>query len=361
MLTERAARGWVDDPDAARDLVRLVLAAAGHTPPAKPLPPEQFRAPTPEPLSGADAARWAELEPLVYDGPADDLVVRGTIEYLCDGERSLTRVQRAGTRIRLSDEGDVPLLMTDGVTVWQRGDDAMIASPHRGPVYSAGDGIELAFHRRREDVQLFGFGQPIGPITPAEHLGRAAWSFAFAAPRHKPNDMRVIIDAATGLILQQQFGDFSLARWTELVTNGPLDPSIFVWGGPVQTQRAMRAARRRVHEADMADRGGWFGEHVTAQPLMNGGDPIEVLLHDWDPDGGFQASLDRGLQGSLARRRRSSEWWNLGWSQVTHRWSDKHWDWALAVWDTGRSDETRLDSSALAALVTALGSSLTDR
>jgi hypothetical protein len=59
------------------------------------------------------------------------------------------------------------------------------------------------------------------------------------------------------------------------------------------------------------------------------------------------------VDGALARRPRSTAWWRLGWSEVTHRWSDDEWDWALAVWDEDQA--SRLDASAIAGLVRALG------
>jgi hypothetical protein len=43
----------------------------------------------------------------------------------------------------------------------------MIASRYPGPAW-AGEGSELARHRRREDVKVFGFGRPIGPTEHTE-------------------------------------------------------------------------------------------------------------------------------------------------------------------------------------------------
>jgi hypothetical protein len=61
----------------------------------------------------------------------------------------------------------------------------MIASRYPGPAW-VGEGSELARHRRREDVKVFGFGRPIGPIEHTEYLGRPAWPFAFGAPARSP-------------------------------------------------------------------------------------------------------------------------------------------------------------------------------
>jgi hypothetical protein len=44
--------------------------------------------------------------------------------------------------------------------------------------------------------------------------------------------MRLIVDAATGLVREQRFGEVSIARWTMFVTGEPADPTLFRWGGP---------------------------------------------------------------------------------------------------------------------------------
>ncbi len=352
-LTRRGLDGWIaDDSGAVPDLVRLVLANAGHQPPPRHLPPPEFRQPSPAPLSAEDAVIWAGLEPLIYDGPEDEVVVRGRIEHEVGGQRTIVLVHRAGTRSRLADENGTPWLLTDGDTMWRRRDGGMVAEPHQGDAW-ADNGSDLAGRRSREETDLFGFGQPIGPITRTEFLGRAAWRFAFAAPAHKPYDMHVVVDADTGLVLEQRFGDSSVARWTEFVTDERVDPALFRWDGPSTTVDALRAAGQREHDADMAARAAWFAEHVTAQPLSTAGEGVEVMLHDWDSDGGFQAWLDGGLSGSLARRPRSGAWWPLEWSDVTHRWSDEQWDWALSIWDEDES--TSFDAAAVADLARRLG------
>jgi hypothetical protein len=353
VLARRAEAGRPDDPEAVPDMLRLVLTAAGHRPPPKPVPPPEFRQPSPEPLSDADAAVWAELEPLVYDGPDDEVLVRGRIEELRNGNRSVTLVHVAGARARLSDEGGQPWLISNGVTIWRWSEGGWIGAPYDGPAWS-GRGGELAHHRSRRDVDLFGFGQPTGPIERTEYLGRPAWRFAFAAPAHKPYDMHVVIDAATGLTLEQRFGDsVVIARWTVFVTGERMDPALFQWDRPSTSIEEVRAAQRRQHEADMARRAAWFANHVTDEPLSIAGESIGVLLHRWLVDGSFDASLDGGLDGALARRPRSTAWWRLGWSEVTHRWSDDKWDWALAIWNEDQA--SRLDASAIAGLVRALG------
>lgn len=347
-LFQQAASGWIDDEDAALDVVRLVVAAAGHEPPPAQRPPR-----APPPLSTADARIWRDLDPLVFGELAPDTTVRGVIEQVTDDEHARMDVWLAGRRARLSDGPDEPWLITDGVTTWRRSDGGMAAADYVDRRW-AGRGSELAHHRSRDDVESFGFGQPVGPFRRVEYLGRAAWQFAFAAPPHKPFDMAVVVDAETGLLLERRFGDHSLARWTSFVTGEPVDPGAFHWDGPVVPAAQLRAAADREHEADMARRQEWFRANVTDQPIGPAGQPVRVLLHEWSGDGSFQASLDGALDGGLARRPRSATWWNLGWSNVTHRWSDSRWDWALSVWDP--FDAGAFDQAALAELRRTLGS-----
>jgi hypothetical protein len=87
---------------------------------------------------------------------------------------------------------------------------------------------------------------------------------------------------------------------------------------------------------------------VAALPLRLELD-VDVLVHLHQPDGSFQASLGESGLGSLARRPSSEQDWDLGWSDVQHRWSADGWDWALSIHDD------RLTESGLARLKQALG------
>lgn len=55
--------------------------------------------------------------------------------------------------------------------------------------------------------------------------------------------------------------------------------------------------------------------------------------------GAFEASLDDARLGLLARRPRSDETWNLGWSAPAHRWSTARWDWTLGFPDARPTPE----------------------
>ena len=233
-LMERAVQGWADEGvDAAPDAVRLVMAWAGHL-----LPPDtsnEDKAPV-TPLSAHDQGVWDRLDPLMVDGPRHPVSVRGRILSEVVGEPPThTDVVRDGPRSRLSGTRGDPWLVSDGATTWERWDGTeMVASPYSGEHWH-GDGSELACRRSREEVELFDFGTPIGPIERVRCLERDAWSFRFASPPHKPCDMRVVVDAETGLVLEQRFGDYAVSRWTDFRVGEPAPDDLFVWDGPAAT------------------------------------------------------------------------------------------------------------------------------
>ncbi len=344
-LTVRAVLGWQEeDEDAAPDVVRLVMAWAGHR-----LPPDLSRedkAPVLA-LAAEDQLVWDRLRPLMIEGPGDPVSVQGRIvAEVRGGEPAHTDVVLDGPRVRLSGSRGAPWLVTDGVTTWERFENEMVASPFDGHEW-CGDGSELAARRSEQDIDLFDFGTPIGPITRLSYLDRDAWSLRFAAPAHKPCDMQVVVDAATGLVLEKRFGDYSLTRWTGVRVGEPVQDEVFVWSGPVVTGQELVDRDRREHRAAMAEADAWFAANVTSQPLLWDGEPVGVRVMGVEGDGGFTASLSDGLDGSIARRPRDEAWWNLGWARVSARWSDGQWDWALSLW--GWSDpDPRADEQVAA-------------
>ena len=330
-LAQRATTGWQDEPEAVPDLVKLLMAWAGHRMPPGPVTPEPHRHVEIRPLSAEDAATWRRLDPLMVDGPAHRVSVHGHISHTTDRETSVLEAFRDGDRSRLIGEDGRAWVISDGVTTWRMDDDGMVASPYDGETW-AGQGLELASRRTRDDMDVFGFGTPIGPIKATVYLGRPAWSFRFAAPAHKPFDMAVIVDDETGFVLEQRYGDHSVDRWTSFDTSADMPDDLFTWTGPTRSRADIHAEREQKHEQDMAARAAWFADNVTPRPLHLAGEIAIVTLHDWHADGSFESSFDAGATGgSLARRRRDDSWWNLGWSDVSARWSDDTWDWALSL------------------------------
>jgi hypothetical protein len=132
-------------------------------------------------------------------------------------------------------------------------------------------------------------------------------------------------------VLQQRNDGFgTVTEWVELVVGEPLDPGLFTWTGPVRSAADEQAEWRAAHDRDMAERRRWFSDSVAPLPIA-----IELLadvdLHVYDDaTGGFEASFGHGF-GSLARRPRSDEPWELHWERVQHRWSTPQWDWAVSM------------------------------
>lgn len=199
-LAQRAATGWQDDPEVAPDLVKLLMAWAGHRMPPGPATPEPHRHVEPRPLSAEDADTWRRRDLLMVDGPAHRVSVHGHISHTAGGETSVFEAFRDGDRSRVVGEDGRVWAISDGATTWRMSDDGMVASPYDGETW-AGQGLELTSRRTREDMDVFGFATPIGPIEATTCLGRPAWSFRFAAPAHKPFDMAVVVDDETGLVL----------------------------------------------------------------------------------------------------------------------------------------------------------------
>jgi hypothetical protein len=195
---------------------------------------------------------------------------------------------------------------------------------------------------RRDATAWLGndFTRPTGPIRRTRFLARPAWEVELAPPRHKPHPMQWVVDAAIGIVLQQRNDGFgSVTEWTELVVGEPLDASLFGWDGPTRDEADLRAAQLSEDEADMAARRDWFTASVASLPL-----PMHMLagvrVHTYDSlTGAFEASIEAGGLGTLERRPRSSEPWELGWHEVQHRWTDDTWDWALSVYDTTFGEE----------------------
>lgn len=186
---------------------------------------------------------------------------------------------------------------------------------------------------RRDSNEFAGddFTRPTGPAGATTFLGRAAWTIELAPPARKPHPMQLVVDADTGVILQQRNDAYgSVDEWVEFVVGEPLDSHLFRWDGPTRSAQDQRAVRDAEHEADGQRRRRWFADNVTARPLRVELDVPVWWVHEYDDDtGAFQASLGTDPTGLLARRPTSPEPWELGWSEVGYRWSSRGWDWAV--------------------------------
>ena len=148
-----------------------------------------------------------------------------------------------------------------------------------------------------------------------------------APPPHKPHPMQLVIDAETGIVLQQRNDGFATVdEWVEFVAGEDLDPALFTWTGPTRTRADQRAVWDAEHRAEMTRREEWFASRVAPTPLRVELDVIP-LVHEYDDvTGAFQASLGDHFIGMLARRPRSDDPCT-GWSEPGHVWSTARWQW----------------------------------
>ncbi|MEO7261525.1 MAG: hypothetical protein ABI047_09770 [Jatrophihabitantaceae bacterium] len=265
-------------------------------------------------------------------------------------EPVLTRAWRSGRRVRLERPDGRPSLIVNEQSCWQfRGDEPVPVESPSSVVMYQGNGTQLL--RRRDAGEFTGddFTRPTGPVSSTTFLGRGAYTVELAPPAHKPFPLQLVVDAETGLVLQQRNDGFgSVDEWIEIVVGEPLDDQLFRWQGPSRSEADERAEHEQEWQADRAERADWFRANVAALPLRLELD-LSVYVHVREPDGSFEASIGDSHLGALARRPSSEQDWQLGWSEVQHRWSCDGWDWALSIY------QEAVTEAGLATLKQALG------
>ncbi len=219
-----------------------------------------------------------------------------------------------------------------------------MASP-RNAVQYAGSGTQLLTRREANEFAGDDFTRPTRrPIGSTTFLGRRAWTVELAPPAHKPYPLQLVVDAETGVVLQQRNDDFgAVDEWVEFVAGESFDPNLFRWDGPTRPPQDWEHLRKAEHEADGARRRTWFTGNVAPLPLRVELD-LTVWVHEYDDDGAFQASVGADPIGMLARRPRSTDPWDLGWSDTQHTWSTQRWDWALSIVSDGGLTPSGLDA-----------------
>lgn len=267
------------------------------------------------------------------------------------------RVWRSGPGVRVEDLDGSPRVVADASTVWSflDGGPVPVAAP-RSALVLAGAGTHLL--ARREAAELVGddYTRPTGPVGATTHAGRSAWTVELAPPPHKPHPMQVVVDAATGVVLQQRVDAVgAVDEWVEITVGGPADPSLFRWTGPTRAAPTAAEAAAPEHRAERERWATWFADavgpvrrEVVAPVLL---DLSVQWVHTLDRrTGAFEATLgDGAVQCTLARRRRSSAPWRLGWERVQHRWTTDRFDWAFTAIDV------HLTAEGLAAVERAFG------
>ncbi|HEX8079686.1 MAG TPA: hypothetical protein VF557_05715 [Jatrophihabitans sp.] len=267
-----------------------------------------------------------------------------------DAEPVLTRAWRSGRRVRLERPDGRPSLIVGERSCWQfRGDDPVpVESPSSAVAYQ-GNGTQLLRRRKAGEFTGDDFTRPTGPVGQTTFLGRDAYTVELAPPAHKPFPIQLVVDGETGLVLQERNDGYgSVDEWAEIVVGEQLDDGLFRWQGPSRSEADERAEHEREWQADLAQRTDWFRANVTPLPLRLELD-LSVHVHVYEPDGSFEASIGESHLGMLARRPSSGQDWQLGWSEVQHRWSSDGWDWALSIYDEAVTE------AGLARLKQALG------
>jgi hypothetical protein len=251
------------------------------------------------------------------------------------------RIWRNGRRVRICQGDGSPNLIVNDEYCWQfePGEPVPVRSPARAVRYLV-NGTNLLTRRDPNDFAGNDFTRPTGPVGATTFLGRPAWTVELAPPSHKPYPMQLVVDAETGLVLQQRNDGFgSVDEWTEFVVGESLPEELFSWDGPSRSASDELARREAEHDTMIRQRSEWFTANVAPLPLRLELE-LDVLVHEYDEDtGAFQASLGTRHLGMLARRPATeSGEWELHWSEPGHRWRDKRWEWAVNFYDDDISE-----------------------
>ena len=226
-----------------------------------------------------------------------------------DGERTgyRLRVWRDGRRVRICQLDGTPNLIVNEEYCWQfqPGEPMPVRSPARAVRYGV-SGTDLLTRRDPNDFAGDDFTRPTGPVGATTFLGRPAWTVELAPPPHKPFPLQLVVDAETGMILQERNDDIgSVDEWTEFVVGESLPEDLFSWDGPNRLEIDVQARRKAEHDAMIRRRSEWFIANVASLPLRLELE-MDVLVHEYDEDtGAFQASLGTQHIGMLAPSGRS--------------------------------------------------------
>lgn len=166
-----------------------------------------------------------------------------------------------------------------------------------------------------------------------EVAGRRAWEFALKAVEgklaRKPYPLRVAVDEATGTVLRLSISEVDyVIELVEFDPDAELPEKIFTWDGPVSTAHAEeRAETERIHR--------WLAEAELPMPRWW---PRGLGYHGSDGDpgaGSYRVLLEVPDFPELCRwpvgTDMPAQWQQLQQHRHVHRWSDEHWEWALAV------------------------------
>ena len=98
-----------------------------------------------------------------------------------------------------------------------------------------------------------------GPVTSAEHDGRACWRVELVPPPHKSGLLTLLVDDATGLCLQQSNAEHGVvAELTDLEVDVPLPPEAFALSLAAQVERDREQALYRLVHRRLPPTPRWF-------------------------------------------------------------------------------------------------------
>lgn len=187
--------------------------------------------------------------------------------------------------------------------------------------------------RRRQPRDWRGddFTKPAGPSRAVTYLGRQAWEVELTPPPHKPSALVLTIDAANGMTLAQRSVEFGLiSRWTEFTEVDGHPDDLFVWEGEVVWGWVEESEFTDEDEAEERRQDAEATARLGIAPLSVS---IDLSLHVYETDdsGAFYAGFRTDMYGTVQRRPRSNEPWDLDQNfEHEERWSDATWDWCVA-------------------------------
>ncbi|GAA3970864.1 hypothetical protein [Gordonia caeni] len=271
------------------------------------------------------------------------------------------RVWRDGAKLRVDLPDGTPVFRGDGDRSWSFDPAQPAQSPVSGParrVHYTGPADMLVGLRDANDwARTDDFTRPTGrPIAEIDFLGRPAWEVELAPPEHKPYPIQLVVDRATGTVLEMRNDGAGVRASYVEFAQADVPHDWYTWDGPVLDVAERDAREGARFDEEQAGRRAWFAENVGAPeftlPLaLTFGEPS---VHGARPaaDGTLEASLRSttgNLHARLARRPHSPQPWDPAWDGDVERWSDGDFDWAFTV--PGAS----LDDAARAAVRAAFG------
>jgi hypothetical protein len=309
-------------------------------------------------MSGDETIGWPHLVLLMAVGDGPDPSLAGTIHIrnpshviVADAAGSAEfedfhmRVWKREELSRIETMDGQPTLIkgAETVWVWEEGQNLPIAMPR---ATSAWGSPWSGLLERRALASWDGndFTKPTGPILATHFLDRTAWRVELAPPPHKPFALTLVVDSATGLVLQEHNAGFdSVSEWVELRFGEDLPTEMFVWAGQARSPTDQQAEQDGI----MAARSAWLEQRGIGQLELTIGP--DLRLNEWDDDSGaFQAAFHASMSGSLVRYPLADADPDLrqNWP-FSYRWSDHSWNWFLGIDREILADELALVQSQL--------------